>query len=421
MSEVRDWSPSAIGNSDNPPNGFPENMDFSQVNDAAREVMAAISRWQTATSGAVVSTGAGNRYVVAYTLSLLSLRTGDRFAFRANHDSPSGSVTLNVNSLGNIPLVTVGGDPPGEQGIINGGVYEVIFDGTVFRIIGGDGAIEAGSIGTAELANGSVTTPKLADSAVTSAKLASANVLARHIADRNITADLLGTSSVTNRALAANSVGSSEIVDGGIGTSEIVNGAVTLAKLSSSVTDQFGRGSPSGIRFFTSSGTFTRPAGMVSLIAFVVGGGGGGGISPRGDRIGGSGGGGGLSMGFRTASQLSSSNSVTVGSGGAGASGSGSGSSGGTSRFASMVAGGGNGGSSTSFTATAGGQASGGDVNIIGNLGTAVIDTGSDGQGAHAGAAGAFASLGAGGRGGDGDRTAAPSNGVAGGVILFLF
>lgn len=45
MSEISEWNVSAAGNSDAPPDGFPEGMDRSDYNDAARELMAAVRRW----------------------------------------------------------------------------------------------------------------------------------------------------------------------------------------------------------------------------------------------------------------------------------------------------------------------------------------------------------------------------------------
>lgn len=45
MSNLSQWSNSAGGNTSASPDGFPENMNPSGVNDAAREVMAATRRW----------------------------------------------------------------------------------------------------------------------------------------------------------------------------------------------------------------------------------------------------------------------------------------------------------------------------------------------------------------------------------------
>ena len=44
MSDIKDWSNTAASNNSASPNGFPESMLPSGVNNAAREVMAAIRR-----------------------------------------------------------------------------------------------------------------------------------------------------------------------------------------------------------------------------------------------------------------------------------------------------------------------------------------------------------------------------------------
>lgn len=45
MTDIKSWSASAAGNNAASPNGFPEGMAPSGVNDSAREVMAAVRRW----------------------------------------------------------------------------------------------------------------------------------------------------------------------------------------------------------------------------------------------------------------------------------------------------------------------------------------------------------------------------------------
>lgn len=45
MASISTWSTTAASNNSNPPDGFPENMAPSAVNDAARELMASIRTW----------------------------------------------------------------------------------------------------------------------------------------------------------------------------------------------------------------------------------------------------------------------------------------------------------------------------------------------------------------------------------------
>ena len=113
--------------------------------------------------------------------------------------------------------------------------------------------------------------------------------------------------------------------DGGNGAVRFVWGSYSYpSNAASGISDQ---------QTFTSSGTFTVPAGVTSVSAVVVGGGGGGGDNDpdKDDEGGGGGGGGGLAYGSWTVS-AGQQYTVSVGSGGNGGSGDGdNGSSGGSS------------------------------------------------------------------------------------------
>jgi hypothetical protein len=132
-------------------------------------------------------------------------------------------------------------------------------------------------------------------------------------------------------------------------------------------------------QLFTSSGTWTKPAGLRGAIVEVWGGGGGGGgtigATNPAQGEGGGGGGGGYVRKLYKASELNSTEAVTVGAGGTVASGA-DGNAGGSSTFKGLTAGGGGGGSvmtsTTGTTVTLGGtrgSASGGDLNCVGSNG----------------------------------------------------
>jgi hypothetical protein len=125
------------------------------------------------------------------------------------------------------------------------------------------------------------------------------------------------------------------------------------------------------VQVFTSSGTWTKPAGITKIKVTVTGGGGGGGASDAyyGTAAGG-GGAGGTSIKFIDVSAISSE-SITIGSGGAGGTGSSAGSTGGASSFGSYAsANGGAGGQNMSGGSGGdGGTASSGDINIKGGGG----------------------------------------------------
>ncbi|MBM3428130.1 MAG: LamG domain-containing protein, partial [Bacteroidetes bacterium] len=124
------------------------------------------------------------------------------------------------------------------------------------------------------------------------------------------------------------------------------------------------------IHTFTTSGTFTVPAGMTGVNAevLVVAGGGGGGF-----RHAGGGGAGGLVYNSSFALTAGQSYTVTVGSGGAGApnSGTNQGSSGGNSVFGNITAIGGGGGGTNTKVGNSGGSGGGGSNGTNGGNGTA--------------------------------------------------
>lgn len=122
---------------------------------------------------------------------------------------------------------------------------------------------------------------------------------------------------------------------------------------------------------FTSSGTWTKPAGCIGVKVTVVGGGAGGGIASAADyTAGGGGGAGGMAIQWITAG-LGATETVTVGSGGA------SGGAGGSSSFGShcSATGGtdgtddGGGATDSNLAGGAGGVGSSGDINIAGGRG----------------------------------------------------
>jgi hypothetical protein len=179
------------------------------------------------------------------------------------------------------------------------------------------------------------------------------------------------------------------------------DGSVKVKSLT--VTD----GSPMTMQVFTSSGTWTKPAGCRTVKVRVQGGGGAGGGSDAAasgqNSKGSGGGGGGYAEKVFAASALASSITVTVGSGGTGAAGA-NGNSGTNSSFAHTTAvqgNGGGGGANASTGATpfggaggGGGTSSGGDVNTSGGAGgmawgDALLGISGPGGSAHMGGGGA--------------------------------
>lgn len=99
MSDVQNWSTTAGSNNSASPDGWPESMAPSGINNSARENMAAIARWYKDGNGSLASAGSSNAYTLAPNRTIAAYAAGVDFVFLANHAN-TGAATLNVNSLG---------------------------------------------------------------------------------------------------------------------------------------------------------------------------------------------------------------------------------------------------------------------------------------------------------------------------------
>lgn len=99
MSEINEWNVVAANNNSAPPNGWPEQMNYSEVNNSAREGMSAHARHYADMNGTLNSTGSSSSYALASNRTLSGYASGLAFKFQANHGN-TGAATLNVNGLG---------------------------------------------------------------------------------------------------------------------------------------------------------------------------------------------------------------------------------------------------------------------------------------------------------------------------------
>ncbi len=132
MSDVQTWNVSAGSNNSAAPNGFPEGMPPSGVNDAAREVMAAVARYRYDTDGVNSSTGT-NTITLSASRTMTAYAQGDLFTFKAGGTN-TGATTLNVDSLGAKNVYYQGAALTGGE-ITNGQIVTVVYDGTQFQLI----------------------------------------------------------------------------------------------------------------------------------------------------------------------------------------------------------------------------------------------------------------------------------------------
>lgn len=135
MAEVRDWDTTAANNGGASASGYwQEGMNYSEVNNAARENLAQHARLYADRNGSLDSTGSANAYVLAANQTLSALQRGDVFRFEANFTN-TGAATLNVDAIGAVSIVTRNGSALGGGEILSGGVYTVVYDGTNFQIL----------------------------------------------------------------------------------------------------------------------------------------------------------------------------------------------------------------------------------------------------------------------------------------------
>lgn len=136
MAEVFDWDIIAANNNDAPPNGAPENMEYSEVNDTMREFMAVLARfYATSLSGTKASAGSTTAYTLVSGQTISDYAPGQMFTFAA-HGTSTGAVTLNVDGLGAAAIVDSRGNQLTTGDIRSGGVYTVLRMASNFRVLG---------------------------------------------------------------------------------------------------------------------------------------------------------------------------------------------------------------------------------------------------------------------------------------------
>lgn len=133
--EIFDWDATAGNNNAAPPNGWPEFMQYGEVNNSAREGMAVLKRFYAAAiGGTLVTSGTSTAYTLTSGQTFAAYANGQRFAFVA-HATSTGAVTLNVDGKGAVAVVDARGNALGAGDLVQNGIYEVIKTATSFRIV----------------------------------------------------------------------------------------------------------------------------------------------------------------------------------------------------------------------------------------------------------------------------------------------
>lgn len=122
MSDIQNWSTTAAANNDAPPDGFPEGMEKSDVNDAAREVMAAVRTWYddpewldlfvdytvTRDSATEVRIAGLDAVTAGYVptdrrIQIVGATTETGYIVSATYTSPDTVVTVNLDGAATVP------------------------------------------------------------------------------------------------------------------------------------------------------------------------------------------------------------------------------------------------------------------------------------------------------------------------------
>lgn len=128
MSNISSWSTTAASNNSAAPNGAPEGMAPSGVNDCIRENMSAVAKFYKDSQGALTTTGSSNAYVLTTNSSHASLAAMGLTAFIANHTN-SGAATLAVDGL-TAKNIYYNGAALGSGTIVDGNTYIVTYNAT---------------------------------------------------------------------------------------------------------------------------------------------------------------------------------------------------------------------------------------------------------------------------------------------------
>lgn len=131
MPEISAWDPSANNNTSSPPDGAPEGMAYSAVNNVIREVMAVIARYYRDNNSSIVSTGSANVIQVT-TSGTYTYVEGLLLMFVAGN-SNSSAATFQITGLATTSLTRTDGSALRRGDVISGQVYWVRYNASSAR------------------------------------------------------------------------------------------------------------------------------------------------------------------------------------------------------------------------------------------------------------------------------------------------
>lgn len=139
MAELSSASFSETDSSNNaaPPDGFPESMAASAVNNSARAFMGAVKRFWNRVNPILTSAGSATAYTLTRTVTSTTIVTGERLCFKID-ETNTGAATLAVDggTEKNIYKPTTAGPAALVAGdLVIGNYAEVAYDGTQYLLM----------------------------------------------------------------------------------------------------------------------------------------------------------------------------------------------------------------------------------------------------------------------------------------------
>jgi len=129
------WSETDANNNSASPDGAPEGMAPSGVNDTIRALMGALKRFWNRLNGTVITSGA-DTVTAAFGAAAASYNTGERHLLKFGATNSITTPTLNLNSLGAKNIKDGSGNAFVVTGEQQSGQYgEFLYDGTNMRLL----------------------------------------------------------------------------------------------------------------------------------------------------------------------------------------------------------------------------------------------------------------------------------------------
>ncbi len=138
MSQITtsNWSTSASANTAAAPDGWPEGMAAADINNCAREMMAALKIWYNQICPSVTAGGTADALTLTYPVAPAGYTTGLTLSFFASSSSNTGAATVNVNGLGVRNIYRRDGSTALSAADITAlSLCTIVFDGSAFRLL----------------------------------------------------------------------------------------------------------------------------------------------------------------------------------------------------------------------------------------------------------------------------------------------